>query len=255
MPRLTGKRCLVTGGSGGIGKATCLAMAREGARGVAVHYMNAKSRAEEVALDCRKLGADAFPVQADITRRDACDAMVRACVDKWGGLDALVCLAGDPWRSGDWYEDFARLRDDAFLQTFRIDLLGSVHAAQAAVPAMQRGRFGRVVFAASSPALTGDVEGISYLLAKAGLVALAKSLARVYGKDGITVNAMALGAVDTEAMADLTREQRNALEQETAVKRMAKPEDVAALAVFLCSDEAGFITGDAVGIDGGLAFH
>lgn len=253
MARLQGKRCLVTGGSGGIGAATCLAMAREGAR-VAVHYGGSKQRAEDVAAACRKLGAEAFAVQADVQRRASCEAMAREVVQRWGGLDALVCYAGDPWRSDDWYQDFVNLRDEAFEQAFRIDLLGSVHCAQAAIPHMQRNRWGRIVLTSSVPGLKGDVEGLSYLPAKAGVAALAKSLARLYGKDGITCNALALGSVRTEAMADLTAEQEAALMAETAVRRMASPEEVAKVAVFLCSDEASFVTGVALPVDGGLAY-
>jgi 3-oxoacyl-[acyl-carrier protein] reductase len=254
MARLRGKRCLVTGGSGGIGAVTAKLFAQEGAK-VAVHYMGSRQRAEQVAAECKRLGADSFAVQADITKREACDVMVAKVVQAWGGLDALVCLAGDPWRSEDWFADFPRLRDEAFEKPWRIDVLGSVHACQAAIPAMQKGKGGRIVLTSSSPALTGDVEGLSYLTAKASLVALAKSLARLYGKDGILVNAMALGAVQTEAMGGLTAEQEAKLAAETAVGRQARPEEIARLALFLASDESSFVTGAAVAVDGGLAYH
>lgn len=255
MARLQGKRCLVTGGSGGIGAATCLELARGGARGVAVQYMGSKERAEQVAEQCRKLGSDSFAVQADVAKREPCDAMVRQCVERWGGLDVLLCLAGDPWRAQDWFAPFPELRDEAFEKAFRIDLLGSVHCAQAALPVMQRGKGGRVVFIASSPALTGDVEGLSYLAAKAGLVALAKSLARLYGRDNVTVNALALGSVRTAAMGGLSPEDEARLSAETALGRQATPEEVARVAAWLCSEEAGFITGVVLPVDGGLSFH
>lgn len=255
MGRLQGKRCLVTGASGGIGVVTAQLMAREGARGIGVHYAGKLERAEEVAAACRKLGADAFPVQADVTRRDACEAMVKACVDRWGGLDALVCYAGDPWRSEDWYADFTKLRDEAFDKAYRVDFLGSVHAAQAAIPAMQRGKGGRVVLISSSPGLTGDVEGLTYIAAKAGIAVLAKSLARLYGKDGILVNAIAPGAVRTEAMAGLTPAQQAQLAAETALGRQAKPEEIARVALFLCSDASSFLTGAVIPVDGGLAYY
>jgi 3-oxoacyl-[acyl-carrier protein] reductase len=255
MGRLSGKRCLVTGGSGGIGAAACRLFAQEGAAGVAVHYMGSQARAEKVAGQCAQLGARSFAVQADIARREPCEAMVRRVVEEWGGLDALVCFAGDPWRKEDWFEDFTRITDEALLKPWHIDVLGSVHCAQAAIPPMRAQRRGRILFTSSVPGLVGDVEGLSYLPAKAALAALAKSLARIYGRDGILVNALALGSVKTEAMMDLTAEEEAILADETALKRIAHPDEVARVAAFLCSDEASFLTGAAIPVDGGLAYH
>lgn len=255
MPGVQGRRILVTGGSGGLGAATCRELARQGARGVAVHYGGSKAKAEEVAAACRALGADAFAVQADVTRREACEAMVREVVRRWDGLDALVCYAGDPWRSEDWFAAFTDLKDKAFDAAWRIDFLGSVHAAQAALPVMQRQQAGRIVLISSSPGLTGDKEGLSYLPAKAALAVLAKSLANAYGKDGILCNALALGAVKTEAMGGLTAEQAGALEGENAVRRQAEPEEIARVAAFLCGEASSFLTGAVVPVDGGLAYH
>lgn len=252
--RLQGKRCLVTGASGGIGAATAKAMAREGAR-VAVHYSGNKAKAEGVVEACRKLGAEAFAVQADVAERAACEAMVGEVVQRWGGLDALACFAGDPWRAADWFAPFEEQRDEAFEAAFRIDLLGTVHCAQAAIPAMRRQKGGAMLFTSSVPGLVGDVEGFSYLPAKAGIAVLAKSLARTLGKDHIRVNALALGSVRTEAMKGLTPEQERALASESALGRLAEPEEVARAAVFLLSDDASFLTGTAVPLDGGLTYH
>lgn len=254
MGRLEGKRCIVTGGSGGIGAATSELLAREGAR-VAVHFLRNRDKAEQVAQRCRALGASAMPVQADLRQRDACERMAREVAQAWGGVDALLCFAGDPWRSADWFAPFTELRDEAFDQAWRIDFLGSVHAAQAVLPLMQRQRQGSIVFTSSSPGITGDKEGLSYLPAKAALAVLAKSLANAYGKDGIRVNALALGAVVTEAMGGLTAEQEAALARETALRRQAQPVEVARVAAFLASDEASFVTGIAMPVDGGLAYH
>jgi len=130
-----------------------------------------------------------------------------------------------------------------------------VHCAQAALPVMQRQRAGSIVLTSSSPGLTGDKEGLSYLPAKAAVAVLAKSLANAYGKDGIRANALAVGSVRTAAMGGLTAEQAAELEGESALRRQARAEEIAAVALFLCSDEASFLTGAVVAVDGGLSYH
>ena len=128
-------------------------------------------------------------------------------------------------------------------------------ACQAAIPRMVRQGHGAVVLVGSTPALTGDRVGISYLLAKAGVLALARALADAYGRDGVRVNAAALGNIDTEAMAGLPEDVRKALEREPALKRFGRPEEVARVIAFLASDDASYITGSTIVVDGGFALR
>jgi NAD(P)-dependent dehydrogenase (short-subunit alcohol dehydrogenase family) len=147
---------------------------------------------------------------------------------------------------------FEDLDEEVLMKPLGIDLLGSLFVAQASIPHLRASGRGRIVFTASTPAVSGDVVGISYLLAKGALLSLTRSLAWYLGPDNVHVNALVLGSIDTDAMAGLTEEERRELEEETALKRFADPEEVARKAVFLASDDASFQTGTGLVVDGGF---
>ena len=136
-----------------------------------------------------------------------------------------------------------------------MDLLGSVFAAQVAVPVMRKQRGGAIVLVGSTPAITGDVAGIPYFVAKAGVLALTRGLAQLLGPHNVHVNAIAPGAVDTDAMAGLSQKDAKSLAQEAALKRRGTPQEIARKAVFLCSDDASFMTGVTLVVDGGYAMR
>lgn len=254
MGRLEQKVALVTGGSGGIGRATALELAREGAA-VAVQYRRGKAAAEETARRIRDLGRKAATIEGDVSDPASCRRLVHASVDALGPLDALVCTAGHPFRPEEWNKDFAALRPEEIRRPLDVDLLGSIYMAQAAIPEMAaRGR-GSVILIGSTPAITGDVVGIPYLVAKAGLLALTKALAQVYGPNGVRVNALALGSIASEAMEPLPKEEREALAAEPALRRWGTPEEVARTIAFLVSDDASYITGQTIVVDGGYALR
>lgn len=254
MGRLDGRAALVTGASGGIGRATALELAREGAD-VAIQYHRGKEGAEGTATRVRELGRKAVVIQGDVADSSVCRKIVGAALDSLGTVDVLVCMAGHPFRAEEWFKDFDALSPADLRSPLEVDLLGSIYMAQAVLPWMERAGRGNVIFTGSTPALTGDVVGIPYLVAKAGLLALAKALAQVYGPKGIRVNVLALGSIDSEPMRQLPEDERRKLAQEPALQRQGRPEEIAKTVVFLASDDSSYITGQTIIVDGGYALR
>ena len=253
--RLEGKAILITGGSGGLGRATALEVAREGARFVGVHYAKSKERAVAVAAGVKELGATPLLLRARVERRTEAHRLVEQFVKAAGRLDALVCFAGHLFLRRQWFSKFEDLTEAELLPPFRTDLLGSVFAAQAAGRVMRRQRSGSIVLIGSTPAITGDTVGISYMIAKAGVLALTRALAQVYGPHNIQVNAIAPGAIRTQPRGDLTEREIRPLIEEAALKRLGTAEEIAAKAAFLCSDDASFMSGVTLVVDGGYAMR
>ncbi len=254
MGRLAGRTAIVTGGSGGIGRATALAFAQEGAD-VVVQYRGGQKSAEETARAIQALGRKGLPLSADVSDPASCRRLVEEVLKQLPAIDILVCTAGHPFRREEWFKEFTSLSPEEIRRPLDVDLLGSVFMAQAVLPGMTRQRRGSLVLIGSTPALTGDVVGIPYLIAKAGLLALTRALAQKYGPDGIRVNALALGSIDTEAMAGLSDADRAALAEEPALKRRGTPEEVAHAIAFLASDDASYVTGQTLVVDGGYALR
>ncbi|MFQ6013431.1 MAG: SDR family NAD(P)-dependent oxidoreductase, partial [Thermoplasmata archaeon] len=202
--RLAGRIALITGGSGGLGSATVRAFAQEGVAGLGIQYHGNKARAEDLVAETERAGSRALALPCNATHRKEAFKLVRSAAEGLGGLDVLVCFAGHPFRRDEWFTPFEELTPEVLLKPLEIDLLGSLYVAQAAIPYLRRSGAGRIVFAASTPAVSGDVVGISYLLAKGALLSLTRSLARYLGPDSVQVNALVLGSIDTPAMAGLT---------------------------------------------------
>lgn len=245
---------LVTGGSGGIGAATVLELAKDGAH-VALQYHSGGDRAKAVVDRVQGLGRKAVAIRADVSDRESCERLVADATKSLGRLDVAVCAAGHPFRASEWTKEFLDLSPEEIDRPLRVDLLGSAFVAQAALTPMVKEGRGSIVFIGSTPALTGDTVGVSYLVAKAGVLALTRALAMIYGPRGIRVNALALGSIETEAMAFLSDRERRALADEPALKRWGQPAEVARVVAFLASDDSSYVTGQTIVVDGGYALR
>ena len=245
--RLAGKVALVTGAQQGIGRAIAVALARDGAD-VGVNYLDDPSAAERVADEVRGLGRRAIAVQADVSQAAGVHAMVRTLADALGPPEVLVNNAGVFPRAS-----FLDLEEREWDQVLDINLKGSFLCAQAVgralVAAKRPGAFVNI----SSSAVRGDPRGVHYSASKAGIVGLTRAMALALAPHGIRVNAIAPGLTDTaQPRYGNTEEQIAARAREIPLGRMAQPEEIARVAVFLTTAEAGWITGELIHVNGGL---
>ena len=244
---LTGRNALVTGGSRGIGRAVCLELARRGAN-VAVNYAGNARAAEETAAACRELGVQAFAVQADVSDSAAAGAMVKAVIERFGRLDILVNNAGitrDKLALQMKNEDL-----DAVLDT---NLKGAFYCMRAAYRPMIKQRYGRIVNLSSVVGLRGNPGQANYAASKAGLIGMSKSIAKELASRNITVNLVAPGFIDTDMTAVLPEAAREALLKSIPMARLGQPEDVARAVAFFAAEDASYITGQVLCVDGGMA--
>jgi 3-oxoacyl-[acyl-carrier protein] reductase len=234
---LEGKTALVTGGSRGIGRAIALELAGAGAS-VTLSYNSGKDEADEVA---RAAGAKA--VQADVSDPDQAKRLVAEA----GDLDILVNNAGVT-RDGL----LARMSDEDWRATIETNLGGAFHTCRAAVRGMMKRRAGSIVNVSSIVGLHGNPGQTNYAASKAGIIGFTKSLARELGNRGVRANVVAPGYVDTRLTQVIADAMKELMLANTPLGRFGEPEDVAAAVRFLCSDEAAFITGEVLLVDGGL---
>jgi 3-oxoacyl-[acyl-carrier protein] reductase len=241
MEKLAGRVALVTGASGGIGGAVARRLASAGAR-VALGYGRGREAAEELADGIRRAGGEAAAFAADLSRADAPAEQVLAVRRHFGELDILVANAGIAERR-QWQEVTLAEFDRALAVNLRAPFL----AAQAALPRMIERKFGRVLLMSSVAAFTGGIVGPHYAASKAGLHAITAFLSRRVARDGITVNAVAPALIeDTGMFAGETAQLANLV----PVGRLGRSDEVAALCVAVL--ENGYMTGQVVGIDGGM---
>lgn len=244
--RLAGKRAIITGAGRGIGKATATKFLKEGASVVAVDI--ALERVQEAAAELRGLGEVAAH-GADVTKKGDCEAAVQACVDRFGGVDILINNAGVAH-----FQPFLETTEDAWDHTMDVDLKGVFLMGQAAAKAMVRqGTGGAIVNMASTNGLAGERELAAYNAAKAGVLLLTKTMAIELAEHNIRVNAVCPGFILTDLAIEggASPEFVEAYTKKIPLGRYGRPEEVADLFAYLASDEAGFITGEGVVIDGG----
>ena len=243
---LAGQVALVTGASRGIGRAIAVALARAGAT-VVVGYREQTGAAGETVAGILDAGGAASSACFDVGDADAVRVTMQNVVDRHGRLDILVNNAG-------FARDalVLRLKDDDWERVLRTNLTGVFHCTRAALRAMVRARYGRIVNLTSVVAEMGNAGQAAYAAAKAGVIGFTKSLAREVAERGVTVNAVAPGFVETDMTASLSVEQKAFYTTVIPTGRIATPEEVAAAVGFLASPAASYITGHVLHVNGGL---
>jgi 3-oxoacyl-[acyl-carrier protein] reductase len=243
---LSGKSAVVTGGSRGIGRAIALRLATQGAD-VAFSYKGNEAAAKETAAAIEGLGHRALPVQADISQPDAADVLIKAALEAFGKVDILVNNAGIT------RDDLImRMSVEAFREVLETNLFGAFYATKAVTRPMLKAKGGRIINITSVSGQAGQMGQANYSAAKAGLIGLTKATARELASRGITCNAVAPGFVLTELTKDLPEPLQAEITSRTPLGRFGTTEEIANAVAFLASDEAAFITGQVLAVDGGL---
>lgn len=244
---LTGRTALVTGGSRGLGRAIALAFARQGAD-VAINYRGNADAADAVVAEISALGRRSLAIQGDTSDgRETCEAIVKAAIDGLGSVHVLVNNAGIT-------RDNLLMRMDAEEWESVIDtnLSGPFWMTRAIARPMMKARAGRIINMSSAAGRMGNPGQANYAAAKAGLIGLTKTTARELASRGITCNAIAPGLIETDLTADLPEAASEALKGMTPLGYIGNVEDVAAAAVYFASDESRYVTGQVLGVDGGI---
>jgi 3-oxoacyl-[acyl-carrier protein] reductase len=243
---LTGKTALITGGSRGIGKAIGLRLARQGAD-VAFSYKGNADAAKASAAEIESIGTRALAIQGDVRDPESAETVVKAALEAFGKIDILVNNAGVT------RDDLImRMSADAWREVLETNLFGAFWMTKAITRPMLKARAGRIVNITSVSGQAGQMGQANYSSAKAGLIGLTKATARELASRGITVNAVAPGFVLTELTQGLPDALKDEITSRTPLGRFGTTEEVADAVAFLASDEAGYITGQVLAVDGGL---
>lgn len=236
---------LVTGASRGIGKAIALRLARDGRHVVLVS--RSSGPLSEVKSQIESHGGAASALAVDVGNAGEWQKAVEGVIEEHGRLDILVNNAGITRDNL-----VLRMSDEEFAEVIQVNLTSAFVSCRAAARAMMKGRFGRIVNIASTSGVVGNAGQANYAAAKAGLIGLTKSIARELGGKGVTANIVAPGFIETDMTAGLPEPIRDRVLEGMAVKRLGLPEDIAAAVAYCSSDEAGFLTGQVICVDGGL---
>ena len=238
---------IVTGGSRGIGRAVAVRLAKDGMN-LVINYRGNSAAAEETERLCRELGAEVLLVQGDVSRAEDCEKLAAQAKEAFGRVDVLVNNAGIT-RDGL----LARMTEEDFRAVLDVNLVGPWNMMKAVNRIMMKQRYGRIVNLSSVTGLMGNMGQTNYAAAKAGILGMTKSYAREVAGRGITVNAVAPGFIYTDMTEAMPEGAKDKIITGIPMGRTGKPEDVAEAVAFLASEQAGYITGEVLRVDGGMA--
>ena len=243
----TPRSALVTGGSRGIGRATAIRLAANGHR-VAVNYNTHEAEAEAVVKEIREAGGTAVAVGGDISDKESAVAMIDEAAGAHGPIEILINNAGV-------IKDalLLRMKDEQFDFTMRVNMYGTYYCTHKVLPGMVKGRWGRIVNISSVVGMRGNIGQSNYSASKAAVFGFTQSIAKEVATRGITVNAVCPGYIYTATSADISDKQRDTVMTWIPQGRFGEPDEVAPMIVFLTTDEAQYITGDIIRVDGGMA--
>lgn len=245
MKRLQDRVAIITGGANGIGLATTRRFAEDGAR-VAIWDIS-KEKGEAVAEAFRAEGKDVVFFQVNTTDYPAVEAAAKAVFDRFGRIDILINNAGITRDAS-----MKKITLEQWDQVISVNLSGVFHCTKAVHPYMAEAGFGRIISASSVVGIYGNFGQTNYAATKAGVIGMTKVWAREFGRKGITANAVAPGFIATEMMGTIPEEVLQQLREKTPAGRLGKPEEIAAAYAFLASEDAAFINGTVLSVDGGL---
>lgn len=243
---LQGKNVLVTGASRGIGRAIAYELAEKGAN-VAVNYAGNAEKAQEVVESLIGMGVKAFSIQADVSNEESVQAMMKQVINEFGSIDILVNNAGITRDNL-----IMRMKEEEFDDVINTNLKGVFLCTKAVTRQMMRQRHGRIVNVASIVGVSGNPGQANYVAAKAGVIGMTKSTALELASRNILVNAVAPGFIATDMTDELTEEQQQSILDIVPLSKLGQPEDVAKAVRFLVSEDANYITGQTIHIDGGM---
>jgi len=244
--RLKGKVAIVTGAGRGIGQAIARLFAQEGAK-VALNYSKSEKGASSLADEIRKNGGEAFLVRADVSKADEVKRMIQKTIEKFGRIDVLVNNAGVLFPAA-----FLDSTEEMWDKTMSVNLKGMYLCSKEVAPIMLNQKRGKIINISSVCGLAqkSALGNTPYAVSKAGVIGLTRSLAVNLGP-AVNVNAVCPGVIDTDMVAFFSPERKNAIIEETLLKKIGRPEDIAYAVLFLASDESDFITGEMVTVSGG----